>query len=1015
MSSSASVNQVRADSPGATQTTIQPAKISAAVAERLARQLEQAIEGEVRFDRGTRALYAADASLYRQVPIGVVIPRSLDDVRRTVALCRAAEVPVLPRGAGTSLAGQCCNVAVVLDFTKYLNKVLSVDPRRHLARVQPGCVLDDLRNAAEVHGLTFGPDPSTHNHNSLGGMLGNNSCGVHSVMAGRTADNVRSLRILTYDGVEMEVGPTSASELEEIVAAGGRRGEIFAGLKRIREDYASLMRERYPDIPRRVSGYNLDELLPEKGFNVARALVGSEGTCVLILEAELELVESPPHRVGLVLGYKDVYQAGDHVSEILKAGPIGLEGMDQTLFDEMALKQMHPEARDMLPEGTGWLFLEFGGDTQEAAKHQALTLMEKIRPGSSRQTVANDGFLRVAAGPGDTPSMVLVEDKEAQAKILRTRESGLAATTRSPELGDTWPGWEDAAVPPERIGNYLRDFRKLLHSFGYDAAVYGHFGDGCVHCRINFDIGNAPGRAKWREFMTRATKLVVSYGGSLSGEHGDGQVRAELLPLMYGPELVEVMRQFKALWDPQAKMNPGKVIDPYPMTGFLRGKASGPVSGEYAFAQDDHSFAQAVDRCVGVGECRRKTDGVMCPSYRATLEEQHSTRGRARLLFEMLRGDVLQEGWREPSVREALDLCLACKGCKSDCPVGVDMATLKAEFMAHHFRGRLRPRAAYSMGLIWWWSRVASLVPNVANYFLQTPTVAKWIKKLGGIAEQRTMPRYASQTFRNWFKTRAPMNVGLPQVLLWPDTFNNYFQPGILQAAVQVLEAAGYQVRIPRKTLCCGRPLYAEGMLHRARQQLEDILDDLTDVARQGVPVVGLEPSCVAAFRDELPELCSRDARAHYFAHHTYLLTEFLHSQGYHPPKLSRQALVHTHCHQHASLDRAADRVMLERLGLDFTLLNSGCCGMAGSFGFDAHKYDMSLAIGEQQVLPAVRKAPPDTMIITNGFSCREQITQATGRRIWHMAEVLELALREGEPTLALLATENQRGVVHEA
>ncbi|HSX64546.1 MAG TPA: FAD-linked oxidase C-terminal domain-containing protein, partial [Pseudoxanthomonas sp.] len=607
-------------------------------------------------------------------------------------------------------------------------------------------------------------------------------------------------------------------------------------------------------------------------------------------------------------------------------------------FDEMALKQMHPEARAMLPDGGGWLFIEFGGDTLQAAKDQALALMEQIHPGAVRAAAGQEGPLRLAASDGK-PSMVLFERPEDQAQILRTRESGLAATTRSPELGDTWPGWEDAAVPPARVGPYLRDFRTLLHRYGYDAALYGHFGDGCIHCRINFDIGNAAGRTKWRNFMGHAAELVTSYGGSLSGEHGDGQVRAELLPVMYGPELMDAMRQFKTVWDSHGKMNPGKVIDPYPMASQLRGKAAGMVPSVFAFTKDDHSFAQAVDRCVGVGECRRKSDGVMCPSYRATMEEQHSTRGRARLLFEMLRGDTLHEGWRDESVREALDLCLACKGCKSDCPVGVDMATLKAEFMAHHFRGRLRPRAAYSMGLIWWWSRVASVIPGVANYFLQTPAIAKWMKKIGGIAPQRDMPRYASQTFRSWFAARAQVNLGLPLVMLWPDTFNNYFYPSVLQAAVRVLEAAGYRVRIPQNALCCGRPLYAEGMLHRARQQLEDILDSLTETARQGVPVVGLEPSCVASFRDELPELCSSDARAHYLAHHTYLLTEFLQAQGYHPPRLQRRALVHTHCHQHASLDRSADKTMLERLGLDFTLLNTGCCGMAGSFGFDAHKY----------------------------------------------------------------------------
>lgn len=967
--------------------------------QRLAENLRRALQGEVRFDEGSRALYATDGSLYRHMPLGVVVPRNDEDVRQALAICSAAGVPILSRGGGTSLAGQTCNTAVILDFSKYLNRVLDIDPERRLARVQPGCVLDRLREAAEQHHLTFGPDPSTHNHNCLGGMLGNNSCGVHSVMAGRTADNVRSMRVVTYDGVEMTVGPTSEDELEHFISEGGRRGEIYAGLKEIRDEYAQLVRDKSPAIPRRVSGFNLDELLPEKGFNVARALVGSEGTCVTILEAELELVPSPPARVMVVLGYADVVTSADHVPEILAAGPIGLEGMDHKLLHEMALKQMHPEARAMLPEGGSWLFVEFGGENKAEARKKAFGLIKQV----AEQSVEDDPektIFRIAAS-GQSPAMVLLERDEDREEILKTREAGLAATARSPQFGDTWPGWEDAAVPPEQLGDYLREFRELLHKHGYDAALYGHFGDGCIHCRINFDLSNPAGIANWKAFMHEAADLVVRYGGSLSGEHGDGQVRAQLLPRMYGDRLTEAMRRFKTLWDPEGRMNPGKVIDPYPMTENLRGNPRRMGSSVFAFASDGNSFGRAVNRCVGIGECRRSSGGVMCPSYRATMEEKHSTRGRARLLFEMLRGDSLKKGWRDDAVHEALDLCLACKGCKQDCPVGVDMATLKAEFMSHFYRWRLRPRAAYAMGLIWWWSRMASALPGLANLLLRSPLV----KKIGGIATQRQMPRYASQTFRDWFLGRSPVNAGQPEVMLWPDTFNNYFYPQLLKASVRVLEAAGYCVRIPPRPLCCGRPLYAEGMLTQARRQLGDILDSLTPAAEQRIPVVGLEPSCVTSFRDELPDLFNADERAHYLKDNTFLLTEFLRREGYHPPRLQRRALVHVHCHQHASLHAQADTEMLTRMGVEHRVLDAGCCGMAGSFGFAAEKYNLSIRIGEHQLLPAVRATSVDTLIITNGFSCKEQITQTTGRRAWNMAEVMELALLEGEPTLELLAT----------
>ena len=640
--------------------------VAADAARALEADLRRAVGGEVRFDAGSRALYATDGSNYRQVPIGVVVPRTLDDVFATVATCRAHGAPLLSRGGGTSLAGQCCNVAVVIDFSKYLHAIRALEPDARYARVEPGLVLDDLRGAAERFHLTFGPDPSTHNHCTLGGMIGNDSCGVHSMMAGRTADNVRRLRVLTYDGTELWVGPTDDAALSAATREPGRRGDIYRSLVSIRDRYGDLVRQRFPRIPRRVSGYNLDELLPEDGFNVARALVGTEGTCVVVLEAEVRLVESPPGRTLVVLGYPDVFQAGDHVPEIREFEPIGLEGIDRFLVEDMKKKGLHPERLKLLPDGHGFLLVEFGGADRAEADANAHRMMAAL----SRRS--------------DAPSMKLYDDPYEEGIVWKVRESGLGATARVPGERDTWEGWEDSAVSPERLGEYLRKLKGLYQKYGYEGALYGHFGQGCVHTRITFDLATAQGVQTYRAFVEEAADLVVSLGGSLSGEHGDGQSRGELLPKMFGEELVGAFREYKRTWDPDWKMNPGKKIDPYPLDSNLR---LGPGFTElwpktaFRFPEDEGKFGRVATRCVGVGECRRMEGGVMCPSYRATREEKHSTRGRARLLHEMLVGDPLQKGWSSPAVDEALHLCLACKGCKSDCPMNVDMATYKAEFL----------------------------------------------------------------------------------------------------------------------------------------------------------------------------------------------------------------------------------------------------------------------------------------------------------------------------------------------
>ncbi len=951
--------------------------LSAQAAGKLAASLRQMVAGEVRFGSGDRALYATDGSNYRQVPIGVVIPESTDDVTATLAVAARHGAPVLPRGCGTSLAGQCCNTAVVLDMSKYLNRIVSLDAHARRARVEPGCVLDQLRDAAERHGLTFGPDPSTHDHATLGGMIGNNSCGVHSVMAGRTADNVESLEVVTYRGERLHVGPTGEDELERLIRAGGVKGGIYRKLRDLRDRYADEIRQRYPPIPRRVSGFNLDALLPENGFNVAKALVGSEGTCVTVLGAELALVPSPPHRALVVLGYPDVFAAGDHVPQILGFGPVGLEGIDDRLIDYMTEKHMHPAERTLLPEGRGWLLVEFGGDSADDAMGKARALKEALHDAE------------------DPPSVCIFDDPAQAKRIWEIRESGLGATAHVPGMRETYPGWEDAAVPPDRVGRYLRDFRTLLERYGYGCSLYGHFGDGCIHVRIDFDLTHPDGVVRYRRFAREAAELVMAHGGSLSGEHGDGQARGELLPMMFGETLVQAFREFKSIWDPDGMMNPGKVVDADRMDEHLReGPDYVPPSLEtvFAFSEDDHSFARSATRCVGIGNCRRTTGGVMCPSYRATLEEKHSTRGRARLLFEMVHGGPIQDGWRSDAVREALDLCLACKGCRSDCPVNVDMATYKAEFFHHYYKGRLRPRSAYAMGRIQDWCRIAAYMPRLANLLTQSRPLAAVGKRIGGIAPQRRLPPFAHETFRQWFARRAPRPGG-QRVLLWPDTFTNYFQPHIGRAAVAVLEAAGAHVVIPTARLCCGRPLYGWGMLDRAKHELGRILDHLRDDIDAGTPLIGLEPACLATFRDELPNLFPTDERAHKLCRQSVMLSEYLERIGYRPGHHAAAAVVHPHCNHHAVIGLADERSVLDKLGLDYHMLDAGCCGMAGAFGFEAEHYEVSINVGEHQLLPAIRGTRPDALIIADGFSCREQIEQCTGRHALHVAEVLEMAL----------------------
>ncbi len=950
----------------------------------LEHRLRDRVDGEVRFDVGSRGAYATDASNFRQVPLGVVIPRTLDAAVEAVAVCRELGAPVVSRGGGTSLAGEACNVAVVLDWSKYCHRIVRVDPEARTAIVEPGVVLDSLNAAVAEHDLQFGPKPSTHSRCTLGGMIGNNSCGSTAQAYGKTVDNVLRAEVLTYDGERMWVGPTSPEDFDEVVAAGGRRAEIYRGLRAVADEYGDDVRAAFPDIPRRVSGYNLDSLLPEAGFDLAKALCGSEGTLVTVLQAEVRLVPVVQHRAMVVLGFPTIEDAADAVPRINGHDPLVLEGMDERLIHFEREKNLNRATLDELPEGEGWLLVEVGSDREDELRQKVDALHSEAQDAGA--------------------SVREFEDAEHRERLWAIRESGLGATAWVQDMADAWPGWEDSAVPPERLGDYLRRFGELLDEFGYGkASRYGHFGHGCLHIRIPFDLTTAQGVADYSAFLERAAHLVVEFGGSLSGEHGDGQQRGALLPIMLGDRVVEAMQRVKAVLDPDNRMNPGKVVHPHRPDEDLRlGADYAPREPEglhFAYPHDDGSFHRAALRCVGVGQCRSHSGGVMCPSYRATGEEKHSTRGRSRLLFEMLSGhpdSPITDGWRSEAVRDALDLCLACKGCRTDCPVDVDMATYKAEFLSHHYEGRVRPASHYTMGWLPLWARLASVAPRVVNALAHAGPLTRLGQRLGGVEPDRPVPYFAEHRFTDSFRRRGPRGSGeRGEVLLWPDTFSNNLHPAVAKAAVEVLEDAGYRVVIPDTTLCCGLTWISTGQLGVAERVLRRTLRHLAPHLRAGGLVVGLEPSCTAVFRADGPELMPHDHDMKRLRDQTRTLAELLQqTDGWEPPEIDADAVVQPHCHQHAVLGQEADAAVMERAGIRATTVG-GCCGLAGNFGFEAGHLDVSVACAEHELLPALRAAPGDALTIADGFSCRTQVEQlADGRQPVHLAEVLAEGLR---------------------
>ncbi|WP_321786565.1 FAD-binding and (Fe-S)-binding domain-containing protein [Paraburkholderia sp. J94] len=971
----------------------------------LQRRLASHTQAEVRFDSGTRAAYASEASNYRQVPIGIVVPRSIEDVVETMRACREADVPVLTRGAGTSMCGQSVNAAVIIDASKYLTTIEEIDATGRVATVQPGVICDQLKDAAALKGLTFGPDPATHSRCTLGGMIGNNSCGAHSVMAGKTAENIEALEVLTYDGEQFWVGPTDDAALREHLAAGGRRAEIVSGLLGLVEKYGDAIREGFPKLKRRVSGYSLDQLLPENGFNIARALVGSEGTCVSVLRAKTTLVTNPVHRLLVVFGFPTIFDAADCVPQLLPLSPIAMEGLDTGIVGGLRERGLALADIAELPEGNAWLMVEFGATDKAVAMEfaqRAAALAPEL--------------------PG-TPSARLVDDAALMKRLWSVRETGASATSIGDDMSKPDPvvGWEDAAVEPRHLGAYLREFSALVESYGYKTNMYGHFGDGCIHSRITFDLRNAQGVKTWREFLFDAAKLVVKYEGSLSGEHGDGQAKGELLHLMYSPELMEAFRAFKAIWDPRGRMNPGKLVDAMPVDDNLR---LGPtyrrvdVSSPFTFgdlAKPD-TFARATERCIGMGKCRSLSGGTMCPSYRASREEKYSTRGRARLLFELLKGEVIEDGWQSEAVKDSLDHCLACKGCRSDCPTHVDIAKYKSHFLYEYHKHKRRHVMDAMVSRIGNWLPVATHVSGVANALMRNPSFRKVSAKFG-LAEDVKFPAIAAKTFRNGASakrllaqpesttsTTSTTNKRTP-VLLWTDTFNNGFTPDVMEAAVRVLESKGFEVRLLSKHVCCGRPMYDAGLLDEAKRNLETIMSEMANVIETKLPVVVLEPSCLSVFRDELRALFPNDARAHALAKAVKTLAELLQEHGVTLPKLDEDVHVHGHCHQKACGGMKAETQLLKQATSKGSVLPTGCCGMAGAYGYHKKTADLAKKVAQSELVPMIDALQDDAVIVSDGFSCRSQIRNTTGRTALHLAQWLD---RQPDEAKAEAAVEEQ-------
>ncbi|MCC3289764.1 FAD-binding and (Fe-S)-binding domain-containing protein [Arthrobacter sp. zg-Y1110] len=916
---------------------------------------------DVRDDALSRAAYSSDASLYRVEPAVVMFPKDSDEVETAMEACRERGISLTARGAGTSVAGNAVGSGVVMDFSRYMNRVLSLDADTRTAIVQPGTVHATLQKKALAQGLRFGPDPSTHQRCTIGGMIGNNACGSRTLAYGRTSDNVMHLDVVTGSGERIFLGQDGTPVTPQTDAL---RRLVAGGLETIRTELGQFGRQ--------VSGYSLEHLLPEKRFDLRRALVGSEGTLAVVLEAGVRLVADAQYKTLVVLGFEDIGAAGDAVIPVLGFSPTACEGMDRRIVDVVASRRGAAAIPD-LPAGAAWLLVELSGDDANDVRDRA----EKV----ALLDVAVDN--RIVTGQAEA------------ARLWKIREDGAGLAGRSPVGAPAHSGWEDAAVPPAKLGDYLRDFDKLLTSHRLTGFPYGHFGDGCVHVRLDFPLAAPDGLQVFRQFMTEAAELVARYGGSLSGEHGDGRARSELLPYMYSPDALRMFSHVKHIMDPANILNPGVIVEPAALDGDVRVARAHPVTKGLAlgYHDDGGDFSQAVHRCTGVGKCRADNlgDDVMCPSFLATREEKDSTRGRARVLQEMISKGTTD--WRAPEVHDALDLCLSCKGCASDCPTGVDMASYKAEVLYQSYKGRLRPMTHYTLGWLPRWAALASKAPRLVNAMTRLPGVGRLGLRMAGVDSRRSIPHFAAETFHQWFASR-PEIAGEParEVLLWVDSFTNYFSPEIGQAAVRVLEGSGARVIVPAEPLCCGLTWISTGQLDSARRILSQTVETLAAAAVNGIQIVGIEPSCTAVMRSDALELVGGDAAAK-VANATHTLAEYLGSlPDYSPPSLAGQPVVaQPHCHHHAVMGWSADAKLLKDAGAELEQLG-GCCGLAGNFGVEKGHYDISVAVAEQQLLPAVQAAAPDALVLADGYSCRTQLEDLTDRRGLHLAQILDEA-----------------------
>jgi FAD/FMN-containing dehydrogenase/Fe-S oxidoreductase len=929
----------------------------------------------LRVETGAGALgqYAYDASNYRVPPRAVAFPRSAEDVVAVLRACRETGVPVTARGGGTSMAGNAVGPGVVLDFSRYMNRILDIDELAGTARVEAGVVLDALQSATAPHGLAFGPDPSSHSRCTLGGMIGNDACGNRSVRHGRTSSHIEALEIVTADGVRAVADGTGLHPADPADAE--RVTRLEADVRALIGDNLAPIRTELGRIPRQVSGYQLHHLLPENGFDMARALVGTEGSCAVVTAATVRLVATARASALLALGYDDVVDAAEDVTEILRWDPTAVEGMDEAIVDTMRARR-GPDSVTGLPEGRAWLYVELDGDDESDVNRRAAELLDVLK------------------AQGRTTGGRVVESAAERRSLWRVREDGAGLAARLVDGGESWPGWEDSAVAPENLAGYLRDFRELLAGHGLTGVMYGHFGAGCVHVRIDFDLVTDEGRTAARRFLHEAAALVVAHGGTLSGEHGDGRARGELLEVMYSHRMIRTFAAFKEVFDPEGLLNPGVIVAPAPLDADLALHQIQPLATEFTFPHDEDGFAGAARRCVGVGRCRSDAGGVMCPSYRATGEENDSTRGRARLLQEMVRGETVQDGWRSTEVRDALDLCLSCKACSSDCPVGVDMATYKAEFLHHHYKGRVRPRSHYSLGWLPLTSALAGYAARPLNVLLRGP-IGRLLARLGGVTTKRRIPAFASR--RALRRVLRGAQTGEPaKALLFVDSFTRAFRPEVAGAAARVLADAGIPCTA-EDGLCCGLTWVSTGQLSVARRIMTRTVAHLDNGDER--PIVVAEPSCAAALRRDVPELLGTDAarrvadRVHTF---TGALTD-LAAADWTPRELPDDIVLQTHCHEYATFKRSRPADLLRRLGVGKVDEAEGCCGLAGNFGFEEQHYDTSMAVADLALKPrldAVGEARR-AVVVADGFSCATQIDHLAGDRglrALHLAELLDPA-----------------------